>query len=216
VLRTTSLIKGKSAMLDYHVTKLFDIPLKVKRLTPTHTAAWIPPSPGVVKINCDGSAIGSQPSGAVGFVLRDSECNFQGALCSNIGYATSLEAEFSACMLAIEKAQHLGLTNICLEVDSIQVVNAFNKGFGVPWRMRARWHNCLQFCSGIRCACVHTLREGNMVADALAKNGQGLSCFSTQWWPSPPSFIISLLHRDSLGLPFTRLASLDFSPPCLA
>jgi len=201
-----SLVKGSSDMLDYHVTKLFNIPLKVKRITPTHETAWKPPFPGVIKINCDGSAVGSQPCGAIGIVLKDSDCNFQGALYSNIGYATSLEAEFSACMLAIEKAQHLGLTNICLETDYAQVVNAFNKEIGVPWQMRSRWHNCIQFCSGISCSCVHTLWEGNMVAYALAKNGQGLSCYSTQWWPSPPPFIHSLLYRDRLGLPFSRLA----------
>jgi len=45
------------------------------------------------------------------------------------------------------------------------------------------------------------LREGNMVADALAKHGQNLAPCSSQWWEYPPSFIASLLVKDSLGLP---------------
>jgi len=43
------------------------------------------------------------------------------------------------------------------------------------------------------------LRDGNLVADALAKNGQGLAFNSYQWWDSPPSFVLPLLYRDSLG-----------------
>jgi len=135
-------------------------------------------------------------------VIRDSNANFLGALFSNIGYASPLESEFSATMLAIEKAQAMHLHNVCLESDSIGVVNAYNKDVGVPWKMRARWHNCMRFCKSITCSFVHTLREGNMVANALAKHGQGLSLYSTQWWSTPPSFIASLLLRDQLGLPF--------------
>jgi ribonuclease HI len=158
-----------------------------------------------VKLNCDGSSVGAHPCGAVGIVIRDSNMVFLGALTSNIGYATPIEAEFCACMLAIEKAMDMSLTNICLETDSLKVVTAYHKAVGVPWQMRARWHNCMTYCSRICCTCVHTLREGNMVADALARNGQGLSMYSTQWWPSPPSFLQPLLSRDSLGLPFSRL-----------
>ena len=109
-------------------------------------------------------------------------------------------------MLAIEKARELHLSHICLESDSIQVVNAFINNRGVPWRMRVRWLNCLLYCKSINCSCVQVLREGNQVADALAKNGQGLAMFSSQWWPSPPIFLVSLLDRDRLGLSFSRLA----------
>lgn len=113
-----------------------------------------------------------------------------------------------ACLPAMEKAQHMNLTNVCLETDSLGVVSAFHKDVGVPWKLRARWYNCMKFCKNIVCSCVHTLREGNMVADAMAKNGQGLSLFTSQWWSAPPNFIHSILLRDSLGLPNSRLASI--------
>lgn len=141
---------------------------------------WCPPPTNVIKINFDGSSIGAHPCGAAGIVFRDSEALFLGAIASNIGHATALEAEFSACMLAMEKAMELQLTNIILETDSIQVANAFNKNIGVPWKMRARWINCLFFCKNINCSCLQVFRESNNVADSLAKNGQGLSMFSTQ------------------------------------
>jgi len=145
-----------------------------------------------------------QPCGAVGIVIRNS-ATFIGAVSSNIGYASALEAEFSACMMAIEKAKDMQLHAIILETDSIRVVNAFNKNIGVPWHMKARWYNCLKFCNNITSSCVHVFREGNQVADALAKNGQSLAMFSSQWWPTPPPFLLPFLSRDSLGLPYARL-----------
>ena len=148
--------------------------------------------------------MGLHPCAAVGFLFRDSSSIFLGALASNIGHASSLEAEFSAFMLAVEKAKELRLDRIWIETDSVVVVNAFHKAIGIPWKMRSRWHNCMHFCTLVSCTCTHILREGNMVVDALAKNGQGLAMFSSQWWPSPPPFISSFLMRDSLGLPSSR------------
>ncbi|AES90682.2 transmembrane protein, putative [Medicago truncatula] len=100
--------------------------------------------------------------------------HFLGAIASNIGHATAVEAEFSACMLAIEKAMEL----------QIQAINP--SGSHLP-----RHSNVLVV--------------SNYVADSLAKNGQGLAMFSTQWWPSPPTFLIFMLDRDRLGLSFSRL-----------
>lgn len=163
------------------------------------------PSCDTVKFNCDGSSVGVHPCGAIDIVIRDFNFAFLGAISSNIGHASSIEVKSSACMLAFEKAMEMGLSSICLESDSIKVVKAFNEDIGVPWQMRARWYNCIRFCKSISCSCVHTFREGNMVADALAKHGHGLSLFSTQWWASPPPFLHSLLLRDSLGMPYSRL-----------
>jgi len=64
----------------------------------------------------------------------------------------------------------------------------------------------MTFCRQIGCTCTHILREGNRVANALSKNGQGLPMFSSQWWTSTPSFISSFLSRDSLGLSFSRIS----------
>jgi ribonuclease HI len=200
------MVNCNSSMHDYNIARLFNIPFRIKRLSSAHDIVWKPPSGDAVKFNCDGSVIGSNPCGAIGFVIRNSHSDFLGAMVSNIGFASSLEAEFHACLLAMERAQHMNLTNICLETDSLSVVSAYRTDVGIPWQLRARWFNCMKYCKSITCSCVHILREGNMVADALAKNGQGLSLFTSQWWSSPPNFIHSLLLRDSLGLLFSRLA----------
>lgn len=143
-------------MQDYKISQLFHIPLKSKRVSPFTEIAWKPTSGGTIKFNCDESSIGAHPCGAIGIVIRDSNSVFLGAISSNIGYASP-----------IDKAMAMSLSNICLKTDSIIVVNAFNKDVGVPWKMRIRWNNCIKFCKSITCSCVHNLREGNMVADAL-------------------------------------------------
>jgi ribonuclease HI len=178
------LTKGNSDMHDYKVARLFNIPLKTKSVSVRQEVHWCPQATAMIKFNCNGSSIGAQPCGAIGIVIRDSSHAFLGAISSNIGYATALEAEFAACLLASEKAMEMQLTHICLETYSTRVVNAFNKNVGVPWQMRARWFNCLKFCKSIQISCEHVLREGNQVADALAKNAQGLVMFSSQWWPA--------------------------------
>jgi len=168
---TLAISKGASDMLDYNVSRLFNLPLKTKRISIAKTVTWIPPSLGIVKINCDGSSFGQNPCGVVGYVIRDSSCNFLGAMASNIGQASSLEAEFCAFMLATKKEKEMSFPRLWMETDSIAVVTAFYKDTYIPWKMRIRWHNCLIFCRQIGCTCTHILRKGNRVADALAKNG---------------------------------------------
>lgn len=118
----------------------------------------------------------------------------------NIGYASPLREKFNACMVAIEKALELHFTDIWLETDSTIVVKAFHSFEGIPWRLQARWANCLRFCKGIHSRCSHVHRSGNLVADALAKNGQGLATHSLQWWDALPSFVLPFLFRDNIDL----------------
>jgi len=117
------------------VARLFGIALKTRRLTHIQEVSWTPRHSGCIKLNCDGSSFGSPPCGSIGVVLRNSSSVFLGAFAQNIGYATPLEAEFSACMLELEKAASLHLQNVWVETDSLRVVKAFNKQDGVPWRI---------------------------------------------------------------------------------
>lgn len=47
-----------------------------------------------------------------------------------------------------------------------------------PWKLKTRW-NCMISLRSISCTHTHMMWEGNSVADALAKNGQGLALFSS-------------------------------------
>ncbi|RHN52685.1 putative ribonuclease H-like domain-containing protein [Medicago truncatula] len=153
----------------------------------------------------DGSALDHPSHGVIGIVFRSHLAVFRGALVQNIGYAMPLEAEFNAFMIAIEKALEMHMNNIWVECDSLIVVKAFHQDVVVPWRMHNRWFNYKILARQMECICSHTPREGNMVADVLAKNGQGLSMYSSQRWDSPPAFALPMLDRDKLGLSFSRI-----------
>lgn len=116
-----------------------------------------------------------------------------------------MEAEFCACMSAIEKAHELQLRDVWLESDSTVVVQAFSHNLNVPWRMRIRWENCKKLAQVIRCKCTHIYREANRAADEMANNAKGLAMNSSQWWNDSPSFLLPLLHRDSISLPYFRI-----------
>ena len=93
--------------------------------------------------------------------------HFLGAFSQNIDYASSIEAEFSACMYAIERVFEMLLVDIWMETESLIVFKAFSEYVGLPWRMINRWKNCMHFLSSIKSRYSHVLREDNMVADAL-------------------------------------------------
>jgi ribonuclease HI len=188
-----SMIRGSSAMTDFQLSQLFGIPLKYGRIKTVIDVHWQPPDAGWIKVNCDGSSMGISNSVSIGFVFRDADANFKGAFTQNIGYATSLEAEFCSCMLAIEKAIELNFSSLCIETDSLMAVKAYPTSLGIPWRLKARWINCLQLCAQIDCKFTHTLREGNIVADSLSKNGQGLAPLTSQWWEDPPPLYFTFI-----------------------
>jgi ribonuclease HI len=73
-------------------------------------------------------------------------------------------------MFAIEKAESL-LLNVWIESDSLLLVRAFNGTANVPWQIRNRCNNCMHMAIELNVVCTHIPREGNKVADALAKNG---------------------------------------------
>jgi ribonuclease HI len=128
-----------------------------------------------------------------------------GAFVQNLGHATCLEAELCALMFAIEKSRELNLRVVLIESDSVLVVHAFQANSPVPWQLKNKWNSCLALTQQMRCRCTHILREGNMVADTLAKNGQGLSVYTSHWWSSPPLFLASLLDSDASGIGITRV-----------
>jgi len=108
-------------------------------------------------------------------------------------------------MFAIEKAGLMNWNALWVESDSLMVVRALTLNVAVPWGVRTRWLNCKALLRNMSFKCSHTHHEGNKVADALAKNGQGFGHFKSQWWDKAPLFILPVLHRDSIGLPYFRM-----------
>ena len=192
------MVKSSNAIAEFRIMQLFGLSPKppVVAISREPSISWILPAQDIIKINVDGSSFGNPSCGAIGGVFRDWQAKFLGRFAQNIGHASCLEAEFCATMYSLEKSLELKWRNIWNECDSEIVVKAFSSSIQIPWKLKTRWLNCMHLAKQISCKCNHIHREGNQVADALAKNGQSIPLYSSQWWP---------------GLPFP----LSFSPCCL-
>lgn len=196
---------SNSSVTDFKIAQLFNLTVRVARPVVTFEVRWLPPKGHTIKVNVDGSAIGNPSVASIGVVFRDKAANFIGGFVHNIGNASSLMAELCAVMFVVERAVSRHWFGIWIETDSLIVTKAFQNPLLVPWGFRNRWSNCMLLANSIDCICTHIHREGNQVANALAKNGHSLAPFSSQWWDSPPSFLLPDLLRDSSGQSYQRI-----------
>ncbi|PRQ21297.1 hypothetical protein RchiOBHm_Chr7g0237631 [Rosa chinensis] len=80
----------------------------------------------------------------------------------------------------------------------------FKKPGLAPWRLRVKWMNSLASISQFQVHISHVFREGNQVADKLAKHDAVTS--GSVWWDSIPQFLFSSLGHDFSGRTTYRFA----------
>nr|POE83782.1 hypothetical protein CFP56_06104 [Quercus suber] len=143
--------------------------------TPTH---WKPPRSPFCKINFDGAIFQDRKMASIGVVIRNSGGHVIGALSDRINLpATVDDVEALACRKAISFALELGLANVVFEGDSETIIQALNEDsncantFGhIIEDIRALALNFVSFCFS------HVKRQGNAVADKLAKLAKDSHC----------------------------------------
>ncbi|MCH80179.1 ribonuclease H protein [Trifolium medium] len=196
--------RASSSLRDFSFLKLFDISIHHPKASFVKEVIWHPPSLNWFKCNIDGSSNFS--GSACGGIFRNHLADFQFAFAQPLGVDSPFSAELFGAILAIEYAFSNGWHNLWLESDSMLVVNAFKEPHKpVTWALRNRWNNALVLLSNMNCIVTHIFREGNVVADLIAKHAQTIpTCVS--WYTIPP-FILDVLSRDKLGLPNFRLCS---------
>lgn len=111
---------------------------------------WTPPLCGWVKVNTNGVSRGSPKHVARRGIFRDKSDVVLGCFSSYLGITSSLQAELSVTMFAIEVAYQRGWHRLWLECDSSLVIYAFSISNLVPWRLHNRWKNCLLLTSAIQ------------------------------------------------------------------
>lgn len=164
---------------------------------------WCNPPMDFVKLNMDGSVHGSSNAG-IGGVVRNEVGMWLTGFSSNIGPASPLLAELKALHKGLQIAWEHGFRRIVCESDSLDAVNLVQNAiipshqhagilFSIKDRLALDWNVQV----------VHTLREGNNCADALAKMG-ACSGSNILVWEHPPRSVEHLLLMDALGVPALR------------
>ena len=178
---------------ELHILHLLNIKGVAGSTPKIVSITWQPPPSAWIKVNTNGSALGSPGAAGAGGIFHTTAGFPRGAFSFNLGCDFAYVAELSAAIYALEIAWNKGWHTLWLECDSIWVVQLLSsKSKTVPWKIKHRWLRCLTYISRMNFKVSHIYREGNSVADSLAKHGVSSSISSFSWWDSAPFFVILL------------------------
>lgn len=167
--------------------------------------AWNPVHGFDVVLHVDGSSRGNPGRSGYGVVIRTSNGIWMDGVTGHIGTKTNLVAELHAILNGLRRLRYHNIRNSICYSDSTEAVNLTlsNRRDGVAHNniLRTIWNELSHFDTiSIR----HIYREGNMVADALARRGsRSLEFFTT--WAFPPDDVKPLLPADAMGVLYPRL-----------
>lgn len=187
----------RNKMEDLLVLRFFKVNGRAVKAPKIIEVKWQPPLYGWFKINADGCSLGNPGQDGCGVVFRISNCVVVGSLAQSIGVDNSVSAEFWGAIFAFRIACSRGMRHIWFECDSMHVIGVLSDHSLVPWNLAVHWANCMKFLSTIQFRYSHIHREGNAVANLLAKWGASTG---SQWCNEPPHFIRSAVGTDRSSL----------------
>ena len=160
---------------------------------------WHPPQTSQHKVNYDGALFREIWQAGIGVVVRDADGRVCGALSDRTRLpGTVEEVEAIACREAVRFALQLGLTDVVFEGDSESITMAINSGnpcfssYGhILDDVKAL---VLNFVS---VSFLHVKRQGNAVADKLAKVAKNIP-YPHVWSDDIPNDVHQLVIHDCI------------------
>ncbi|XP_019260384.1 PREDICTED: uncharacterized protein LOC109238391 [Nicotiana attenuata] len=145
---------------------------KIERLKPVQTwrqVQWHSPLHGKVKINTDECYIKESGKAGIGGIIRDEDGNCIMAFAMSIDCGSHNMAEARAAEFGGKWCNQLGLTNFVLELGSNIIVNMVNQDGKKNMKLKIVVDRITSLVQHANATVQHYYREGNQVADALAK-----------------------------------------------
>ena len=185
----------RERLLEYQLAQEPPIP----EFRPTGATHWYSPQTSQHKVNYDGALFKEIWQAGVGVMVRDANGRVCGALSDRIVLpGTVEEVEAITCKKAVQFALQLGLVEVVFEGDSKTITTAINSRspcyslFGhLLEDVKAL---ALNFVSA---TFVHVKRQGNAVADKLAKASKTIPC--PHFWSNDiTSDVQQLVIHDSI------------------
>lgn len=129
------------------------------------------PAEGCVKLNVDAGFRSEELQGAVGAILRDDKGSFIAASNDYLEHvANATMAEAYALRHGLLLAQQLGIRNLIVESDCMEVINTMNDGGFSSTGTTAIYADCNVLSIGYTSVSfVHCPREENVVSHELAR-----------------------------------------------
>ena len=141
---------------------------------------------GWMKLNFDGFALGNSGKVGGGGLIRDHQGNWIRGYTRPLGNTSNFIAELWALRDGLTIAKELEINNLIVEMDALSVVMLMNNSSTnlLMEPLLFDYRNLLKDIPNKRI--VHTFREANQFADALARfGGSSVSSFVVFLYPSP-------------------------------
>jgi hypothetical protein len=137
----------------------------------TTISLWTKPPPGVLKTNWDAAVDGKRRKIGVGVIVRNHEGGVIAMMCEIINFIQDpVTAEALAARRAVEFSRTLGVGELILEGDALQIVEALQSEDGGRSLYGVIIEDALQIMqSFLNCKVSFIHREGNEEAHKLAK-----------------------------------------------
>ena len=137
----------------------------------------------------------------MGVIICNEKGEVMGAMSTKGPRVTdSLEAEALACRKAIEFAMDIGFSNIVIEGDCVQVINAIKASKANLSRLGHVVEDIQVLISGLRWAEVRWVkRSANLIAHSLARYAKNISN-DVIWLEDSPTPALDSLYHDYLAI----------------
>ncbi|KAI3457760.1 hypothetical protein Pfo_014423 [Paulownia fortunei] len=178
-------------------------PEKIKR---PQQVSWKKPNVGWVKLNTDEAAKGQAGQAGVGGVFRDHLGYVILAFQDFIEIQNSIFAEVFALHRGLEHAKEQGMTNIWIELDAQPVIQLISSTSHGHWRLQEMLAKSKYIMSQMNVIITHTYREGNRVADFLAKDACNTQISKTFTPHQISGVLLGLIRVDQLELQSFRIS----------
>ena len=171
------------------------------------SVAWTPPEEDWVKLNIDGSCCSVTGTITAGGSLRNSQKEWIHGFVLNKWLGTALEAELWGMFEGLRLVWQLGFKKIVVETDALHVVQLLCTDNFTNHPNFSLIKSCTELVNGDwSCVVHHIYREGNALADGLAKMGHKMD-LGVWFFDNPPAEIRSILVDDCRGFPCFRQCS---------
>ena len=138
-----------------------------------------------------------------GGVVRNNQGKWMEGFCGRIGQASPLKAELWGIRKGLQLAKERGWKKIITETDSQQPKELIETRDIENHSDRVIVEDCRSFEREMKADIIHTLREGNRVADMMTKKGinQGEKSIRVM---VPPVEVVEILRDDMIGVAVPR------------
>ncbi|XP_024012275.1 uncharacterized protein LOC112086773 [Eutrema salsugineum] len=174
------------------------IKLTVKPLSASVSrSSWRPPPDGWLKCNVDGARDDNHRRSGIGWILRDSNGEALWAGTKSLPLLKSvIDTEAEALRWAMVCISNLSYKNVFFESDSKTLVDALKDE--TPWPIISSYHQDIQLILSSPYAfriCFYP-RDGNRVADRMAKEAFSLLNHASKLFSIMPDCVLSFIEEE--------------------